>query len=232
MNFEKAKTTYRKNAVIQKQMAEVLVSNLVKNFENDFNKILEIGSGTGFLTDEIYKKIKFNEITLNDLTDNFTNHSPNFYLKGDILEVDLQNNYDLILSNAVFQWIEDFDKLFSKLHSSIKKGGICSFTYFGCQNFSQIKDITGIGLLYPNLNEIIKKQGFEILYFEEELKTLYFENIKELLHHIKLTGVKAKNLSWTKCDLINFEKKYQEKYMDNQGYELTYHPIYYILKAI
>ena len=65
-------------------MAEVLVSNLVKNFENDFNKILEIGSGTGFLTDEIYKKIKFNEITLNDLTDNFTNHSPNFYLKGEI----------------------------------------------------------------------------------------------------------------------------------------------------
>ncbi len=232
MSFEKAKTTYRKNAHVQKQMAKFLISNLIKHFNNDFNKILEIGAGTGFLTDEIYKKIKFDEITLNDLTDNFTNHSPNSYLKGDILKVNLKNDYDLILSNAVFQWIENFDELFSKLHSSIKKGGICSFSYFGYQNFSQIKDITGIGLSYPNLDEIIKKQGFEILYFEEELKTLYFESVKELLYHIKLTGVKAKKLSWTKCDLINFEKSYQEKYMDNQGYELTYHPIYYILKAI
>lgn len=232
MNFEKAKATYRKNAYIQKQMAENLIRILIKFFGNKFDSIFEIGAGTGFLTDEIKEKLLFKKIILNDLTDNFTNFLPDSYIKGDIIKVEIPLNLDLILSNAVFQWIEDYGLLFKKLHKSLKKGGVLAFSYFGENNFAQIKNITKIGLDYPKPDEIIKQSGFEILYFEEELKTLYFKDIKELLNHIKFTGVKTENKIWTKSDFKNFEEKYLSNYKDELGFELTYHPVYYLLKAL
>lgn len=232
MNFEKAKATYRKNAYIQKQMAENLIRILIKFFGNKFDSVFEIGAGTGFLTDEIKEKLLFKKIILNDLTDNFTNFLPDSYIKGDIIKVEIPLNLDLILSNAVFQWIEDYSLLFKKLHKSLKKEGILAFSYFGENNFAQIKNITKIGLDYPKPDEIIKQSGFEILYFEEELKTLYFKDIKELLNHIKFTGVKTENKIWTKSDFKNFEEKYLSNYKDELGFELTYHPVYYLLKAL
>lgn len=232
MNFEKAKATYRKNAYIQKQMAENLIRILIKFFGNKFDSVFEIGAGTGFLTDEIKEKLLFKKIILNDLTDNFTNFLPDSYIKGDIIKVEIPLNLDLILSNAVFQWIEDYSLLFKKLHKSLKKEGILTFSYFGENNFAQIKNITKIGLDYPKPDEIIKQSGFEILYFEEELKTLYFKDIKELLNHIKFTGVKTENKIWTKSDFKNFEEKYLNNYKDELGFELTYHPVYYLLKAL
>lgn len=230
MNFEKAKSTYRKNAVVQKQMAKFLVYSLIKNCGNLYNEILEIGSGTGFLTDEIKNNLTFKKIILNDITDNYTNFEPDNFIKGDILNVKIPNNLDLIISNAVFQWIVDYNLLFKKLHSSLKKGGILCFSTFGEKNFIQIKNITGIGLDYPDFRKTVQKAGFEILFFEEELQTLYFNNIKELLEHIKFTGVKTENKIWTKKDFKNFEENYLKNYKDDMGFELTYHPCYYILK--
>lgn len=230
MNFEKAKNTYRKNAVVQKQMAGVLISDLVKYSKNEFKKIFEIGSGTGFLTDEIRKNLKYEKIILNDITDNFTNFEPDEYIKGDILSIELKEKFDLIISNAVFQWIEDYDLLFKKMNNALIYDGVLAFSTFGKNNFSQIKDITGLGLSYPDLKDYIIKNDFKIIYYEEELKTLYFKSLKELLSHIKFTGVKTDNKVWTKTDYKNFEKRYIENYKDDLGYELTYHPIFYILK--
>ena len=84
MDFSKVKDTYKSNAPIQKEMAHNLVSNLIKLKGNNFDTVFEIGSGTGFLTENIKEKIKYNKIILNDLSDNFTNIIPNEYLKGDI----------------------------------------------------------------------------------------------------------------------------------------------------
>lgn len=232
MNFEKAKDTYRKNALVQKQMAKKLVFILTNLLGNKFDRILEIGSGTGFLTDEIQNNLKYKEIFLNDLTDNFTNLTPDIYIKGDIISADIPNNLDLVVSNAAIQWIEDYDFLFKKIHFSLKYGGEFCFSTFGSKNFNQIKEITKIGLCYPDLREVIKNSGFKIIHFEQELETLYFENIKELLGHIKLTGVKTQNKVWTKADFLNFETKYLAKFKDDLGFELTYHPVFYILKSV
>ena len=232
MEFEKAKTTYRKKSFVQKQMAHYLIKFLIKNFKKEYDTVFEIGSGTGFLTDEIREKIKYKKIILNDLTDNFTNFEPDIYIKGDINKITLPKNVDLILSNAVFQWVNDYETLFKRLRKIINKEGLIAFSYFGKKNFIQIKDITGIGLEYPVLDDFIKKEGFKILYFEEELKTLYFKDVHNLLDHIKFTGVKAEDKVWTKKDYNGFKNKYFEKYKDNMGFELTYHPLYYVIKAI
>lgn len=213
-------------------MASSLIDILIKKQGNIFKNVFEVGCGTGFLTDEILSRLNFEKLILNDLTDNFTTVKPNEYIKGDITQIETPLDLDLILSNAVFQWISDYELLFKKLRNSLSMGGIVCFSYFGKNNFIQIKNTTGVGLEYPCLDEFINKNGFKILYFEEELTTLYFKNVKELLEHIKLTGVKTKNKIWTKKDFNDFYSKYLKDYKDDLGFELTYHPVYYVLEAV
>ncbi len=230
MNFVKAKDTYRKNAVIQKKMAKKLFLETVNNFGNKFNSVFEIGCGTGFLTDEICSGLEYDKLFLNDITENFTGAVPFRFYKGDILNIEIDEKFDLIISNAVFQWIEDKNLLFSKLYELLKDDGILAFTTFGKENFSQIKDISGFGLKYENLESLIEKTGFKTLYFEEELETLYFTSVQKILEHIKLTGVQTSvNCLWTRSKFEAFKEEYLKHFSDNNGVELTYHPQYFIL---
>lgn len=232
MEFIKVKNTYRKNAIVQQTMAKKLMDITVKTCGNFYPSVFEIGAGTGFLTDEITKEIKYDSLYLNDLTPNYTNLSSCTYIKGDILNVNMPDCMNLITSNAVFQWIDDTDKLFDKIKKSLdKKNGILAFSAFGRNNYKQIKDLTGFGLLYPDYTTILKEKGFKILYTEEEFCTLYFENAKKVLEHIKSTGVTTfKGPLWTPRKFESFKKKYLEKYSDANGFELTYHPLYFIAK--
>ena len=59
----------------------------------------------------------------------------------------------------------------------------------------------------------------------ETTEILEFETPKDVLKHIKNTGVNAlSDTRWTKSDLINFEEKYPIN--ANGKYSLTYQPIY------
>ena len=157
MDFIKAKDTYRENAVIQSKMAKKLIQELklkcgFDRFDNsggysnsggscDFKtpavkNVFEIGSGTGLLTDEIVKNINFDKLFLNDLTENFTGHIPFKYYMGDISGIEIEENFNLITSNAVFQWIDDKEKLFNKLFNLLNRDGILAFTTFGKENFN------------------------------------------------------------------------------------------------
>ncbi len=244
MNFAKAKNTYRKNAVVQSKMAKKLAYETKLRCGNNFKNIFEIGSGTGLLTDEIVLNFNSEKIFLNDLTDNYTKITPFRYYKGNILDIDCKTffdfnstdnlkitGFDLIMSNAAFQWIEDKKSLFSKIFNLMNPNGILAFTTFGAENFNQIKDIIGFSLDYKDLTPYIEKAGFKILYFEEELETLYFKDVRNILEHIKLTGAGSNaNCLWTRHKYELFKKKYLEKFSDNNGVELTYHPLYFICK--
>lgn len=233
MNFVKAKDTYRKNAVVQGKMAKKLIAETLHKCGADFKTVFEIGAGTGLLSDTVSEKLNYEKLFLNDLTENFTGITPFKYYKGDILKINIKEKFDLIISNAVFQWIKDKEKLFNKLFNLLNSGGILAFTTFGSENFNQIKDTASFSLDYTDLTPYIKKTGFEILYFEEELETLYFNDVRNILEHIKLTGVGANaNCLWTKHKYEMFKEKYLESFSDTNGVALTYHPLYFICKKV
>lgn len=244
MNFIKAKDTYRKHAIVQRKMAKKLILELKTRCGTDFQDIFEIGAGTGLLSDEIVSNLNFERFILNDLTDNFTNIKPFRYYKGNVLDIDYKTlleygatgtiktkGFDLIMASAVFQWIEDKELLCSKLYHLLDDSGILAFSTFGQNNFSQIKDVIGFSLDYTDMTPFLEKAGFEILYFEEELETLYFKDVRNILEHIKLTGVgNNANCIWTKSKYEEMRKTYTQRFLDNNGVELTYHPMYFICK--
>ena len=228
--FEKSYETYNDNALVQKVMASKLVDNIK---EKEFQNILELGCGTGLLTQEIKDKIKFEKFFANDIVEKSKNYickiipTSTFYC-GDAKKIKPQQKMDLIISNATFQWFENLEKITEHYKTILNPKGILAFSTFSEDNFKEIKDLCGLSLKYKSFNETknILEKNFNILYSEEFIQILEFSNPLELLAHMKNTGVNSLNMKhWTFKEVKSFCESYKEKY---PKITLTYTPAIFI----
>lgn len=237
--FKNSIETYNSSAVIQKEMAQKLVDLTLQNCGNKYGKIFEFGAGTGFLSKLILNEISFDEYYANDIIEESEYCIKNIikdvkFLAGDIEKLELNQKFDLVLSNAVVQWIENIDELFEKIKSNLNNDGFFAFTTFGEQNFREIKETTGVSLNYLKSETLKNKCGkdFEILVFDENIQTLCFDSPIEVLKHIKKSGTNAiKSQKWTVSKLKDFEKFYKKSFGVGEKVMLTYNPIFVILKV-
>jgi malonyl-CoA O-methyltransferase len=107
----------------------------------------------------------------------------------------------------------------------------------------EIRELTGKGLPYRSREELEAALSlhFDILYSEEELIPLSFEDPMKVLYHLKQTGVnglsaqsslypKHEKQTWTRRDLQHFCERYTQEFTQGTSVSLTYHPIYIIAK--
>ena len=139
--FEKSLDTYNKNAVVQQIMAEKLVEETAK-IKTDYDNILELGSGAGLLTKELIKKLYFKTYSANDLVEKSKSYISEiipdtvFYC-GNAQRIKPSKKMDLIISNAMFQWFKDLEKVSSVYKNLLNKGGILAFSTFSPENFKE-----------------------------------------------------------------------------------------------
>lgn len=233
--FEKSFNSYNQNAIVQRLMAEKLVKNL-SLIKTDFNSILELGCGTGILTKEIVKAIKFKTYSANDLVEKSKKYVseivPNvqFYC-GNALKVKTPKS-DLIISNAMFQWFNKLENICFHCKKQLNSDGILAFSTFSDKNFKEIKNLTGLSLDYKTFDEIknVVSKEFEILYAEEFDHILSFNTPLELLAHMKNTGVNSLTTQhWTFKEVKEFCDKYKKEFPQ---ITLTYSPVIIIGKTI
>jgi trans-aconitate 2-methyltransferase len=58
-----------------------------------------------------------------------------------IIDLDFQNEFDLIFSNATLHWIKDHERLLSNCYRALRHGGIIRFNFAGngnCSNFNSV----------------------------------------------------------------------------------------------
>ena len=210
--FTKSLKTYQQNAIVQKQMAEKLTQNVLGS---NFDDILELGCGTGFVTEILNEHCRFNNYDAIDIVNGCKSFiekiSNNInFINTDIEDFSTQKKYNLIISNASLQWLEDFEQFIKKIKSNLKEDGIFLFTLFGENNFKELKAITGKTLAYYSTDTLTNiLNNYSIKTISEETITLTFKTPKDVLYHIKNTGVNAiAQEHWTKSDLIRFEQDY------------------------
>ncbi len=234
--FEKSLDTYNKNALVQQIMAKKLVEETAK-IKNYYDNVLELGSGAGLLTRELVKKIHFETYSANDLVEKSKLYVSEiipeaaFYC-GNAQRIKPSKKMDLIISNAMFQWLKNLEKISLHYKNILNKNGIIAFSTFSHDNFKEIKDLTGLSLNYKSLDEIrnIFEKIFEIIHTEEFSYTLNFSNPLELLAHMKNTGVNSLTTQhWTFKEVKDFCDKYKELYPQ---ITLTYSPIIVICQKI
>lgn len=172
-----------------------------------FNRVLEIGCGPGNFTKILLHNFKVNELCLNDLSScmieknlaslhSLQKQDPAFNIAisaicGNALELDntkqeLAKPFDILVSNATFQWFHDLESSLkhlagfvknqdialvnskSKAHvdasasagtgarSGTRGGRLIAFSSFYEGNFAQIKKLTGVSLNYLTKEQVIR----------------------------------------------------------------------------
>ena len=225
--FAKNLKNYNDNAKIQKRMAERLVS-FISNRKP--KSILEIGCGTGLLTEQISKYCDFESYRAIDIVKECGRYITQISPKIIFTHVDFEEyikfndeKFDLIVSNASLQWAEDFEGTIKSLKNLLNPKGELVFSTFGNENFREIYHVIGTSLNYFSISELQKMFPNNII--EPEIHIMAFDSPKDVLKHLQLTGVNGvENQVWTKKDLIKFENGYKNICCTRPT--LTYNPIF------
>ncbi|MBI9033063.1 MAG: malonyl-ACP O-methyltransferase BioC [Bacteroidales bacterium] len=230
--------TYHTEASVQKQICRTLADLIpVRTFDH----ILEIGCGTGFLTRMLLEKYTAKNWYINDLVpvankwidplkESYPDASIHFFA-GDAESLEFPKNQELIISASTIQWFEDLQGFFKKAAQNLTKGGLLAFSTFGPENMIEIKTSSGIGLEYPSLDALKNyiPNDFKITTLKEEKIILEFTNAREVLNHIRKTGVNGiSREKWTRSKFLDFCMKYEENYTVGDKVTLTYHPVFMV----
>ena len=252
--FCKAHQSYRTHATVQAKMARQLIISLkmvkahnTKNADmqpyqviqnKHISRLLEIGVGSGLLTDALFEHFSVDTLYLNDLYDTIqSNALPKdvdaIYLIGDTQMIDLPKTLDGVISSSALQWIYPPDVLFKRVFQTLTAGGFFAASTFVDGNLSEIQALTGRGLPYDTPKQLmvrLNQAGFMIDEFKVDEQVLYFDSPMAVLRHLKATGVTAvgtEQACWSKQSLAKFCQNYQQFHTD-AGYALTYRPLLFV----
>src|SRR3989338_2284992 len=237
-NFSRCAYFYDSYADVQRRAALEILGGIEAR---SFSKVLEIGCGTGnynFLLREKFRKAR---ITALDISDKMVEVA-----QGKLKDKDIEfivadgesvnfpdEEFDLITSNACFQWFENLEAALEKYRGLLKKNGLISFSIFGPLTFWELN--ASLESLLQNTaiaanNFIDKAQINKILkrnFKEFNLKELRYQesftSLLGLLHKIKYTG-KEETAQAVKISLgQRYLKKLEEVYLNKfHRIEATY----------
>lgn len=240
--FHCASKTYDEHAVVQKEMAQALVQMAAWHLAPFQEQMLEIGCGTGVLTQEILKQFATDHYVANDLVDEMASKvgrlvleggaPSHLFIGGDAEQAEFPERQNVIWSGATIQWIEDLESFFCKLADLLDTNGCVALSSFGPDNYREIKAVTGKGICYKSMQEVIEAASgkFELVQSKEWHRQLWFDTPTSVLKHMRYTGVNGVAAAkWTKGDLLLFDESYRH-FAQLEGYPLTYHPFVLLLR--
>lgn len=255
---QSAEGSYDIHADVQRTMAAQLVKSLIK-WPNKGNaaelKILEIGCGTGNLTELLLNQWPDASITALDIAPAMikaaeqrfkSNKSADIhFLQADVemwaAEASL-DSFDLIVSNACFQWLSHPRQTLCHLKRILRKKGSLVFTTFGPETFYELHQAFtevyyangmepqrhGLSVLSPNQwRAALKEAGFSSIYSQQEILKETYASPKDFLQSVKAMGastseaIQLGGLSYRRL-FTEMYKVYEEKFSNQNGVEATY----------
>ena len=248
--FSKAISTYPREANVQRQIANKMIRLLQKHIPSPCPKVIEFGCGTGIYSRMLLRTLRPEELLLNDLCpemryccEDLLREKQVSFLSGDAETISFPDKSTLITSCSALQWFDSPEEFFKRCNTLLHSQGYFAFSTFGKKNMKEIRELTGKGLPYRSREELEAALSlhFDILYSEEELIPLSFEDPMKVLYHLKQTGVnglsaqsslypKHEKQTLTRRDLQHFCERYTQEFTQGTSVSLTYHPIYIIAK--
>ena len=92
-------------------------------------RVLDVGCGSGRITETLAERVRHGHVIAVDESASMaaaarTRLGPAVEVRvADVLELELDEPVDAILSTATFHWISDHERLFAKLHGLLRPGG-------------------------------------------------------------------------------------------------------------
>ncbi len=238
--FKRSLRSYERQGTVQKKCTEHLLDLTQGSCGSEFQRVLEIGSGTGRLTEALCRRFSLRSLFVNDLVPELCQFSTERVagfvsevvpLPGDIEHCTLPQRLDLIISSATLQWLRNIRGCINIFAEHLNSGGFLVFSLFSEGTMRQIRSLTGVGLEYLTEKDLRKAlaDSLHVHLYEQRHHTIYFENPRQVLRHIQETGVGGvTDFRWTVTALRRFERQYREQFTTSQGLSLDYVSTYVI----
>lgn len=266
LHFSKSARTYDTYAHIQKNMAHTLTSmllGLAQQRKNTEVRILDLGCGTGFLTEILLKYFPHSQITavdiapgmINRMKEKFSHRKTISYWCGDIEDEEFkkimarQEKYDIIVSNAAFQWINNLEYVMKTVVPKLNEKGIFGFSTFIAGTFEELHHVFRIasqkvglekeyvpGQVFQTKDDLLNlclnffAKGNYQSQFLEEMRKEQFPSVKDFLYSIKKIG--ANNSHERHCLHLSVVKEalrlYDELYRKEEKVVATYNCFYFM----
>jgi malonyl-CoA O-methyltransferase len=261
--------SYDIHAHVQRSMADQVAKSLI-GWKNEVRsaaplQILEIGCGTGTLTEILLNEWPSASITALDIAPamikaaenrilsksaNHAGYSNNQPTRVRFLQADIEmwatealmNSFDLIVSNACFQWLSNPRQTLIQLRRILHAEGLLVFTSFGPETFYELHEafneayrVNGMepqrhGLSFQSTagwNDLLKEAGFSNIHYESSIQTERYASAKEFLHSVKAMGAstsEANAISGLSLRRLFAEmyREYEDKFSLQDGVAATY----------
>ncbi len=230
-NFSKHARDYDQHSRVQNLCAAILI----KEVNSDgFASILDIGCGTGNYTMLLKNKFPQAKIKAVDISaemievakDKLERRQVEFIV-ADAENLNLKEKFDLISSNASFQWFQDLESDLIRYKEVLNEGGFILFSTFGPKTFSQLhscleeflnKSLSISAANFLKQEEVAKilKNIFSEVQVKEEIYNQNYNSLLELLESVRCTGTRGDSLRgeifWTPRTITSIEEIYKKRF--------------------
>lgn len=143
-NFEFDGEKYKKASCHQKEWGTKIVAELKLT---GAESILDLGCGDGVLTKQLADLVPAGKVLGIDASDGMIKTAKELeglnlsFICLDINEMEFNNEFDLIFSNAALHWVEDHERLLVNCRNALSLEGVVRFNFAGdgnCANFYEV----------------------------------------------------------------------------------------------
>ncbi|MHB9072795.1 MAG: methyltransferase [Desulfobaccales bacterium] len=253
-NFARRAETYDRHASMQRLMAHGLMA-MAREVMGRARRILEIGCGTGYLTQLLRQANQEARLVALDLDASLVETARRRlggaagveWLVADG-EVPLRGAYDLIIANATFQWFTRPAETLANYYQSLSPGGSLSFSTLGPGTFQELAGALGQaaeGLKLPNSpkipaqdfggratwSDLLSRAGFRQVQLYREMVTTSFPSVREFLKALQATGAtNPRPLPFSPRLLHAMIAAYQAVYGKNGAIPVSYEMIWAVAR--
>ena len=249
--FSAAADTYDRHALPQQALAKSVVSILP---EMDPERILELGAGTGQLTQRVVERFPDTPIDAIDLAEKMVTHSQEKFSHYPQINWIVDNAqtcrngtcYPLIISSSALHWVTDLRATFENIFKCLDQGGTFALGMMLHGTLKELHEVRKIvapektpELTLPTLEETtacILSAGFQIkrrVYSEEEIIYRDAKTFLKAIHEQGVTGGKVSkgNAPLNRLELCQIVDDYQQNFsVDPGGVRATYETATFLLR--
>lgn len=240
---------YDTYAEVQREMAERLMTCLVHvvgPHRSNVQAVLDIGVGTGILSRFLLERYPEAEVTALDISEAMLRQAREQlgserarWIHDDVERWKCSHQYEIIASNATFQWLNHPFEVVQKLSGCLTDGGILAVATFGPRTFWELfcafrqagDPSSRRGPIFPSMafwSEAIRACGLKVEILERVRVHRVYPNVRFFLKAVKKMGAShaPKNDRPLSRDVLaRMEKIYNDTFAVPGGIQATFEVI-------
>jgi len=248
-SFSQAAASYDAYASLQRKVADALLAELAK--DTSVQRVMDLGSGTGYCTKELHKLYPNAEIINLDIAEAMLEFASKRHKDSGFNEKSvcadaealpfMANTFDIIISSLSVQWCQNYFVLFSELKRVLKPRGKFHISTFGPETLKEVTQAWRQVDSFVHVNRFgtdsfllkeINKNDFTKTKIVIDTMLTYYQSFEMLARELKSIGARNMNNGQGRGlngreKLLRLKQAFELNHDKARGIPVTYQ-VYYL----